>query len=73
MRELTLHEKISIKGLLKKHVACHIAPLTMENAVYLFPRMFGRSVADWIRFAPPKRSTRLHPSLLWGKHKQRRK
>lgn len=43
MRPLTLHEKISIKGILTRYM--EVMPrLNMEEAVWFFHRCTGRSV-----------------------------
>jgi hypothetical protein len=54
MRDLTLHEKISIKGLLAargwRPLTFPLAQVDMKHALYCFPRFTGKSIADWHKY-----------------------
>jgi hypothetical protein len=57
MRDLTLQEKITIKGILSRYgVPVDIlVRLTMGDAVWFFGRCTGRSVADYSLYTVVKR------------------
>lgn len=61
MRQLTLHEKISIKGLIKKRLDVATPRLDMPYVLYTFHRIFGRSVAEWHRYTIPVNRLHDHP------------
>jgi hypothetical protein len=53
MRDLTLHEKISIKGcLVKKFGSGHreVAMLDMRSAIHYWTMLFGKSIAEYWRY-----------------------
>ena len=45
MRPLTLHEKITIKGLLLRH-GLALPALTMADALHYWRMVYGRSIAE---------------------------
>lgn len=50
MRELTLHEKISLKGILQPRLHnCGIPRLTMGDALHYWSQMFGytKHISRW--------------------------
>jgi hypothetical protein len=50
MRKLTLNEKISLKGIFKhKGRAGHLNALNMQEAVFIWGLMFGRSILYWYK------------------------
>jgi hypothetical protein len=53
MRELTLHEKITLKGILCKRFAhqASIPRLDMRAALHYWNMMFGKSIAEYWRFS----------------------
>jgi hypothetical protein len=49
MRELTLHEKITIKGILKRYGVQDLNKLTMKEAAFIFTRCTGKSIAHYYK------------------------
>lgn len=61
MRDLTLHEKISIKGKLVRKG--YVNPrLTMAEAMFIWPRCYGTSIRDY--HLVPDNNTKRRTSLL---------
>lgn len=60
MRELTLDEKISIKGALSRYgsPASILVSLNTEDAIFIFGRCTGRSISDYAKYNPALRRER---------------
>lgn len=56
MRALTLHEKISIRGILSRYKIFGLAYLEYNNAMYLIYWCTGKSIGDLPEFRKKKRT-----------------
>ena len=77
MRDLTLHEKISIKGRLCEKTgisATHLVRLDMSHAVFLWRQCFFAPISYYCnpqgRFHVHMRSTRVNGERLAKSHRQ---
>ena len=55
MRQLTLNEKISIKGLLQAK-GVNIPKLTMKEALFFWRQLYGISISKWFKVTYRKRT-----------------
>lgn len=75
MRELTLDEKITIKGLMRPKGWGNLAKLTMGKATYNFYVLFGRPVGFYYLPAGSNWQRRVNPAAVridqrWNQYKQ---
>ena len=54
MRKLTLHEKITIKGILSNYFITGFPELDMEAATYFFAICTGKSISNYYKYIPKR-------------------
>lgn len=66
MRDLTLQEKVTIKGMIHKRLGISLPNLKMDRAVRIFPRIFGCSVGEWWKVGS------VHRTTYWTLHNRKK-
>ena len=50
MRDLTLHEKITLKGIIGRKTPLSLLTVNTSFVTFIFPRLYGCSVAKYGKF-----------------------